>query len=702
MTDKDASLKDNPLLQKTEIPLFDQITPEHVVPAVRHILSNAEKALQRIEESAQPTWEGLIKPLEELDAPFEYVWRPVSHLLGVKNSEDLRKAHESVLNEVVTFSLRLNQSPIIYKTLETIRNSNEWADLDNAQQRVIELKLRSARHAGVALEGEKKKRFNEIANELSQLQTKFSNNVLDATKQFSLTITKQQEIEGWPENLKQLAAQSFNQAAAEDEQEASPESGPWRITLDLPSYLPFMQHSRQREQRRELYHAHITRASQDDWDNSELIEKILKLRKEKALLLGFGSFAELSIDSKMAPDVEGVDRMFNELINAAKPYSKNDFDDMQQLASENGQTDRLAHWDIHFWSERLRERRFEYTENEVRQYFQMPKVVEGLFNLVKRLFGIHVELDNKSIPKWHPDVQFYKVLDSKGTQLASFFLDPYSRPQEKRGGAWMDECLGRRWLDKKLRLPVIHLCCNGTPPVGNQPSLMSFGEVETLFHEFGHGLQGMLTKIDYADVSGINGVEWDAVELPSQFMENWCYHKPTLLSMTAHAQTGEPLPDDLFYKIKAAKTYQSGYLTMRQLLFGMIDMRLHHEFDPEGAETPFQLFQMLAKELIPIPPYEKDQFLCAFGHIFGGGYSAGYYSYAWAEVLSADAFAAFEEAGLDNTSAVSETGKRFLDTVLASGGAIHPMAVFKQFRGREPDTKALLRHHGLTGKPDSF
>jgi oligopeptidase A len=695
MRKDDTSLQDNPLLQKTDLPLFDQIKPEHVIPAVRHILSRAETNLQKIEKNAAPTWNDLLKPLEELEVPFEYAWGPIGHLLGVKNSEELRDAHESVLNEVVSFSLRLNQSPVIYKTLEVIRNGDEWTKLDPAQQRVIELKLRAARHAGVALEGQEKERFNEIANELSQLQTKFSNNVLDATKQFSLTITKPEDIKGWPENLKQLSAQSYNQENPEDEKKASGDAGPWRITLDLPSFIPFMQHSQNRQQRHELYHAYITRASEGDWDNRNIIQKLLALRKEKAHLLGFNSFAELSLDSKMAPDVQAVDRMSQELITAARPYSDADFKDMQKLATDSGQTDPLEHWDLAYWSERLREKRFEYTENEIRQYFQLPKVIEGLFSLVQRLFSIIVEPDNQAIPKWHPDVQYYKVLDKDGKPLASFFLDPYSRPHEKRGGAWMDECLGRRWLDNKLRLPVIHLCCNGTPPVGDQPSLMSFGEVTTLFHEFGHGLQGMLTQIDYAAVSGINGVEWDAVELPSQFMENWCYHQPTLTGMTAHVETGEPLPDELFYKIKAAKNYQSGYATIRQLLFGMSDMRLHNEFNPDGTEPPSEVYRALARKLLPIPPYESEQFLCAFGHIFGGGYSAGYYSYKWAEVLSADAFSAFEEAGLDNAVAISETGARFRDTILATGGAAHPMQVFKRFRGREPSTEALLRHSGL-------
>ncbi len=692
------NLENNPLLKTDGIPRFDRIEPDHVVPAVRHILEQAEKCVRKLEENREPTWEGLLKPLEDLDIPFEYAWGPVGHFLGVKNSDELRKAHETVLGEVVAFSLRLQQSQSVYQGLKTIRQGDEWNKLDPAQRRVVELKLRDAEHAGVGLEGEEKKRFNEIAEELSQLNTDFANHVLDATKAFSLTIDDEEKTLGWPQTLKQIAAQSYNQANPDNETEATPDRGPWRITLDIPSYLPFMQHSRQRDQREKLYHAFVTRASHDELDNSGLIERILELRAEKSKLLGFDTFARLSLDSKMAPDVAAVENMFAELQTAAKSHAWKDFGDLKLLAVQAGQTEPLAHWDMAFWSERLREQRFDYTDDQLRPYFQLPKVIDGLFLLAKKLFGIVIEPENENAPVWNPDVRYFKVCsETDGRRIASFFLDPYSRPQDKRGGAWMDDCLGRRRIDGELRLPTVHLVCNGTPPIGDCPSLMSFTEVETLFHEFGHGLQGMLTTVDYTDVAGVNGIEWDAVELPSQFMENWCYHGPTLLGMTAHVETGEPLPEDLFDKVRSARIFQSGLMTMRQLLFGMVDMHLHHRPDSGKNESAVEMYRRIVGQMSVLAPYEHDRTLCSFSHIFAGGYAAGYYSYKWAEVLSADAFAAFEEAGLDNEEAIVKLGGIFRDSVLSQGGSRTPMEIFKEFRGREPTTAALLRHGGLVG-----
>ncbi len=695
MTEKTLDKTDNPLLNTEGIPQYDQIKPEHVVTAIKQILKEGTEKLNELETSIKPSWEGLLQPLEELDIPFEYGWGPVNHLLGVKNSPELRTAHETVLQDIVAFSLRCRQSPSIYKGLNEIRDNPTWQTLTQAQQRVIDLKIRSAKHAGVGLEGENRTRFIEIEKELSQLNTDFSNHVLDSTKAFSLVITEKPETESWPQNLLQLASHSYNSDKEGKEPISSPEKGPWKITLDMPSYLPFMQHHRIQSQREQLYHEFITRASKEELDNSTIIQRILELRKEKARLLGFKTYAELSLDSKMAQTVDAVQKMTDELYTAGKPFAEKDFEKMKLLAKKVGQDEKFKQWDVAFWSERLREQTFEYTDEELRPYFQLPKVLDGLFSLVNRLFNISIEQEKTTVPKWHPDVQFYHVKNQQEEQIASFFLDPYSRPEEKQGGAWMDECLNRRMINGKTRLPVVHLCCNGTPSIDNKPSLMSFREVETLFHEFGHGLQGMLTTIDIADVAGINGVDWDAVELPSQFMENWCYHKPTLLGLTEHVETGEQLPEELFEKLKASRTFQSGSMTIRQLLFGTIDMQLHHQHDPSGAKTAFDRYHELASDMMIMPPYEHDHFLCAFSHIFAGGYAAGYYSYKWAEVLSADAFAAFEEAGLDDDDALSRTGKLFRDTILSLGGSEHPMEVFKRFRGREPETKALLRHSGF-------
>jgi oligopeptidase A len=450
-----------------------------------------------------------------------------------------------------------------------------------------------------------------------------------------------------------------------------------------------------------VYRAFVTRASSGDLDNLPLIERILALRQEKAKLLDFQTFAALSLDSKMAPAVEDVKAMIEELKSASYDHAKKDFEALEQFARDAGQKESLRHWDTAFWSERLREHLFDFTDEQLRPYFPLKRVILGLFDLCERLFGVTFEEVTNEPTIWHPDVQFYNVLDASGARGASFYLDPYSRPAEKRGGAWMDSCLDRRWIAGSLRTPVVHLCCNGSPPAGERPSLMSFREVETLFHEFGHGLQGMLTTVDYAGVAGINGVEWDAVELASQFMENWCYHKPTLLGLTAHFQTDEPLPEALFEKLKAARTFMAGSQMMRQLLFGATDIALHHAYSSGSEQTALDVYRAFAKEMSVLQPIDEDRFLCGFSHIFAGGYAAVYYSYKWAEVLSADAFAAFEEAGLDDPDAITKLGRKYRETILALGGSRHPMDVYREFRGREPSTEALLRHSGLAEPADS-
>ena len=693
MSETNDPIQNNPLLVSDGLPQFDEIKPEQVVPGMRHVLAEAEKQIAAIETHVIPTWDGLLKPLELLDLPFEYAWGPVGHLMSVKNSDALRKAYEEIQPEVVAFGLRVQQSRPIYDGLVSIRDGVMWKKLDPAQRRCIELKIRAAEHAGVGLDGDARDRFNAIAKERSQISTTFSNRVLDATKTFELIITDKTDTAGWPKSLKQGAAQSYKQA--NEGTDATPENGPWRITLDFPSFMPFMQHHKNRDHREKVYRVYVTRASSGEFDNSELIARLLKLRKEQAELLGFKTFAEWSLATKMAPNVESVERMFGELQAASKAHMEMDFGDLQTLAKKHSQTDSVMHWDTAYWSERLREQKFDYTDDQLRPYFPLPRVLDGLFGLSEKLFGIQIErTDGKDAHVWHSDVQFFKVFRD-GAHIASFYLDPYSRPADKRGGAWMNSCLERRWVNGTLHLPVVHLCCNGTPPVGDKPSLMSFSEVETLFHEFGHGLQGMLSTVDYADVAGLNGVEWDAVEIASQFMENWCYHKPTLMGMTAHVETGEPLPDDLFEKICAARTFRAGSLMMRQLAFGKIDMLLHHRHDPNGSESAFDVERHVTQEMSVLPPLPEDRFLCAFTHLFSGGYAAGYYSYKWSEVISADAFGAFEEAGLDNEAAVAKMGQKFRDTILAQGGSKHPMDIYREFRGRAPSTEALLRHNGL-------
>lgn len=694
MADADL-LTNNPLLANSGLPDYAAIRPEHIVPAVRKVVAEATEKLGVIEGELQPTWDGSLGKLEELDKPFEYAWKPVGHLFGVLNSDELRAAYETVLPEVVTFGLRASQSEPIYRTLKQLRESPEWAKLADGQQRIITDRIKGAELSGIALTGEKRERFNAIEQELSQLSTEFSNHVLDATKAYGLEITNPADAEGWPSTLRNLAAKAWNSAHADATPAATAVAGPWRITLEAPLFTPFMEHCRNGALREQLYRAFVTRASSGEFDNDDLIVKFLKLRQEKAKLLGYRNFAEVSLARKMAPSVDAILKMFADLRAASWDAAVQDLADIKALKAsrENGNSD-MNVWDVGFWAERLREQRYAYTDDELRPYFPFEKVLDGLFSLLGRLFDVTIR-QQKDVSVWHPDVRYYQVINAAGTQIASFYLDPYSRPENKRGGAWMDDCLGRRNKGGVLQLPVAHLVCNQTPPHGDTPSLMSFREVETLFHEMGHGLQHMLTTVDFADCAGINGVEWDAVELPSQFMENWCYHRPTLLSLTGHYQTGEPLPEALFEKVRAAKNYRAGSMMLRQLLFGMTDITLHSTYDPNGTESPHDVNRRLSKQTSVLPLLPEDRSLCSFQHIFSGGYAAGYYSYKWAEILSADAFSAFEDAGLENPEAIQQTGRRFRDTVLALGGSLDPMIVFQKFRGREPQVGALLRHSGL-------
>lgn len=682
----------NPLLQSTGLPKFNEITPEHIEPALTKVLREASRQLEELEVNIVPTWEGLIEPIDEIGKPFEYAWGPVGHLLNVKNSEELRKAHEKMLPKVVEFSLRVGQSKPIFDGLVQIRDGPEWNDLNDTQKRVIELKIRDAKHSGVGLEGKEKDRFNEISKRLSQLSTDFSNHVLDATKAYEMIVTEKSDTDGWTNTLKQLTSHGYNHA--KETTDSTPEDGPWRISLEAPIVTPFLRHSKVREHREKLLKAYVSRADSGELDNTPLIDETLKLRKEKAELLGYSNYAELSLASKMAPSVEAVQKMFTELFEASKPHQVKEYKELEKLAKESGQTEPLKKWDTGFWSERLKEKKFQFTDDELRLYFPMPKVLKGMFGLAEHLFGIEIKESPDESHKWHTDVLCFDVYEH-GEKVASFYLDAYSRPGEKRGGAWMDQCLGRRIIDGMVRLPVVYLNANGTPPVGEKPSLMSFGEVTTLFHEFGHGLQGMLTTINIPEVAGINGVEWDAVETASQFMENWCYHEPILRSISGHWETDAPLPDDLVQKLLDAKVYMAASAMLRQLEFGMTDIALHSTHDPEGNVKPFEVHEEISIKTNILEPMENDHFLCAFGHIFAGGYAAGYYSYKWAEVLSADIYSAFEFQGFENPDAQVELGKKFRESFLALGGSVDPMKVFKDFMGREPSTEALLRHNNL-------
>jgi oligopeptidase A len=690
-----ATISANPLLIGKGLPPFEQIQTEQVIPAITQLLSESEDSLSQLEANFAPTWQGLVEPLEEIVDRLGWSWGIVGHLMSVKNSPELREAYEIMQPAAVQFWNRMSQSQPLYEGFKALRHSEEWSKLEESQQRIVETSLRDAELSGVGLTGDAKDRFNAIQLELAELSTRFSNHVLDATKAFSITLTQPDEIAGLPPSAVGLAAQM---ARAAGDENATPETGPWRITLDMPSYMPFMQHSRRRDLREKLYKAYVSRASSGEFDNSSLIEQILTLRQEKAKLLGFDSFAEVSLAEKMAPSVTAVETLLEQLRQASYEAAKQDLAELREYAKSKGaaEGEDLQHWDFSFWAERQREEKFDFNAEELRPYFPLDQVLEGLFALSKKIFSVVITPMDGQAPVWHPDVKYFQVVDQQGKAIASFYLDPYSRPAEKRGGAWMNDCISRTKMnDGNVRLPVAYLVCNQTPPVDDKPSLMTFGEVETLFHEFGHGLHHMLTRVDYSMAAGTRNVEWDAVELPSQFMENWCYHRATLLSLGKHYQTGEPLPDRYYQKLLAARTYMSGSAMLRQIHLSWVDLELHYGYQPGGKETAADVRRRLAQTTMVLDPLPEDAFLCAFGHIFAGGYAAGYYSYKWAEVLSADAFAAFEEVGLEDEGAIAQVGQRYRDTVLAWGGGKHPMEVFKAFRGREPDTKALLRHNGL-------
>lgn len=690
-----TTLPENPLLAPTGIAPFPSFRAEHVVPGVENLLEFLEASLADLEQNAPATWEGVVEPIERNGDRINYVWGLVSHLMSVQNTPELREAHDLMQPKIVDISMRLGQSRAIFDKLTAIREGAAWEAFSQAQRRALESLLLDARLSGVALEGEVKERFNQLQQELAEASTRYANNVLDSTKAFQLDLTDPADVDGLPPSLLALAAQ------ASGDENATPEKGPWRITLDFPSYVPFMQHSRRSDLREKLYKAFSTRASSGAHDNSELIVEILRKRQESARILGFETWAEVSLASKMAPGVDAVHDLLEQLRVVAFPAAAKEREEIIEFARAQGapEADDMKVWDQIFWSERLSESRFSFTQEELRPYFPMNKVLRGLFDLTEKIFGTRVEDATGSVPGWNDDVSYFVLRNSEGAEVASLFLDPYARSEDKRGGAWMNDGLSRTSLfpreDGSPRIPVAYIVCNFTPPLGDQPALLTFEEVETMFHEFGHALQHMLTQVDCGLVSGIGNVEWDAVELPSQFMENWCYHEPTLMGMTSHIETGESLPKDLFDKIVAARTFLAGLGTCRQVYFALTDLELHDGFDPDGDETPLDLQERIAAKTQVGHRYEGARQLCAFGHIFAGGYAAGYYSYKWAEVLSADAFAAFEEAGLEDENAIIETGQRFADTVLALGGSRSPMEVFKEFRGREPKTDALLRHSGL-------
>lgn len=691
------TLDKNPLLDNCPLPAFNEIETKHMEPGVKNILNQAEEKLTTLENSYELSWSSLMNTLDEIHVMIHNVWSPISHLHSVKNTPELREVFQKMIEPIVSFSLRLEQSQKIYKGLCQLKDSPDFKNFNTSQKRILQQKILNAKLSGIDLSETDKEIFNKNAKALSQLQTTFSNNVLDATKGYHLEVTDPKDLKGLPDAYLELASEAYNQKVKNSNQKSSKEKGPWLVTLDHPSFGPFIENSPNSSLRKDLYLAFIKRASSGKHNNTENINQILKLRQEQAKILGFSSYAELSLATKMAKDVSQIYDLSQDLLEPSQKKAKIELEEIKNFARKNSNDEGFYHWDVAYWSKRLQEKKFSYKENELKPYFSFEKVTKGLFDLAHNLFSITVkEESDKTIQVWDEHVKFYHIYDESNQHIASFYLDPYSRPHNKRGGAWMDTCVVRRkTATGEIILPVAYLVCNFTPPSKTQPSLLTFREVETIFHEFGHGLQHMLTKVDYLEASGINGVEWDAVELPSQFMENWCYHKKTLMNMAKHYESGEQLPDKLYQNLLDSKNYMVASQMLRQLQFALIDLHLHHDYNAFENSDPFAIQKEIANNILIMKPLEEDRFLCSFGHIFAGGYSAGYYSYKWAEVLSADAFSAFEEVDMEDLAALKKIGSKFKDTILGLGGSDDPVKIFKQFRGREPNVTALLKHSGL-------
>ena len=675
----------NPLLTLRGLPPFTAIQPQHVEPAIDEVLNDNRVAIARLLDGGQVhTWSNLVEPLEELADRLRRAWSPVGHMNSVVNSPELRTAYNACLPKLSDYATELGQNEDLYQAYQAIADGDEWSRLDTAQKKIIDNALRDFRLSGVALPSDKKVRFKTIMQELSNLHAKFEENLLDATNAWFKQIDDVKDLAGVPPTALGLMAQTAKQREMEG----------WVLTLEFPSYIPVITYADNRDLRREMYEAYVTRASDAGpdagrWDNTPVMEKILALRHESARLLGFSNYAEYSIAPKMAQSTEQVLRFLTDLAERSLGMARNELEEVRTFAREHYGQDDLEAWDIGYYSEKLRQHRYAISREDLKPYFPEERVVTGMFQVVRRLYGLDVR-EIKGVEVWHPSVRFFEIYDEQGGLRGQFYLDLYARPN-KRGGAWMDECITRKRDTAGVQTPVAYLTCNFSPPVGDDPALFTHDEVLTLFHEFGHGLHHMLTKVDYPSVAGIAGVPWDAVELPSQFMENWCWQRVALDLIAAHYQDGSPLPEVLFKKMLAAKNFQVGMQMVRQLEFSLFDFRLHLEYDPGKGPRVYEILNEVREQVAVMKPPSFNRFPHSFSHIFAGGYAAGYYSYKWAEVLSSDAFAAFEERGIFDR----ETGLRFLSTVLEQGGSREPMELFVEFRGREPTIDALLRHSGI-------
>lgn len=675
----------NPLLDNTELPIFSAIKAAHIEPAVEQLLTESREQIEALlDNSADFEWDNLIHQLELIDDRLSKAWSPVSHLNSVLNNDEWRNAYSNCLPKLSEYATEMGQNKRLYDAYMSIKDSAQYAGFETAQKKIIENGIRDFQLSGIALSVVDQNRYKEISQQLSSLTNSFEEHLMDATNAWSKLITDEVELAGLPASALDLAKQTAEQR---DQQG-------WMLTLEFPSYMAVMTYADNQALRCEVYTAFVTRASEQGpdagrWDNTSCMEEIVALRDEKAKLLGFANYAELSLATKMADQPSDVLDFLQQLAERSLPMAKKDLSDLQGFAKQQGCSDALNAWDFSYYAEKLRQARYEFSQEDVKPYFPINRVLPGMFSVVEKLYGIKI-VEIQDVDVWHSDVQFFEIVDEKKQRRGRFYIDLFAR-QNKRGGAWMDECVTRFVDGDRTQTPVAYLTCNFTPAIGNDPALLTHSEVETLFHEFGHGLHHMLTQVDYLSVSGINGVEWDAVELPSQFMENWCWQRESIALISGHYQTGETLPDELFDKMLAAKNFQSGLQMVRQIELSLFDFRIHLEYDKKKGARIYDILQQVREQVSVVKTPDFNRFAHGFSHIFAGGYAAGYYSYKWAEVLSSDAFSMFEENGIFD----KKTGQLFLKNILEKGGSADAMALFTSFRGRKPTIDALLRHSGI-------
>ena len=672
----------NPLLNYTGLPAFSKIKPEHIKPAVEAVIQTCRETIEAVSKIENPTWENFYLPQAAAGDQFSRAWSPVGHLNAVKNSPELREAYQACLPLLSEYSTWAGQHKGLYEGYLKLKNSPAFESYSLAQKKAIENSLRDFELSGISLPEDKQKRYGEISARLSELSSDFSNNVLDATMGWDIVITDESQLKGLPESALEAAKLSA---------ESKGKKG-YRFTLEFPSYYPVLTYCENRELREMMYKEYATRASDQGsnagkWDNSANIDEKLKLRRELAQLLGFATYADYSLATKMAENPQQVVEFLEDLANRARKQAKEELCALKAFAN-HACSEQLEPWDIAYYSEKQKQALYAINDEELRPYFPEDRVLSGLFELMKRIFGLRIE-EKFGIDTWHKDVRFFQIYDEQGEERGAFYLDLYAR-ENKRGGAWMDDCINqKRFADGRLQKPVAYLTCNFNKPIGNKPALFTHDEVTTLFHEFGHGIHHMLTQIEVGDVAGINGVPWDAVELPSQFLENWCWEEEALAFISGHYETGEPLPKEKLTQLLKAKNFQAAMFVVRQLEFGLFDFRLHLAEPREGLVLDTLKAVKAEVAIVKTPEWVRTPH--SFSHIFAGGYAAGYYSYLWAEVLSADAFSKFEEDGIFNR----ETGQSFLDNILTRGGSEEPMVLFERFRGRKPTLDALLRHKGI-------